>query len=403
MLAFFALMIDVSSCQKSFLTENQAGVKQKIFGKLPDGREVKSLTTRSMNCIPTVKHGKFGTMPDGREVAIFTLTNRNGLRSRVMDYGAILVSMEAPDRNGVFADITHGYDTLEGWLTNGPYFGATIGRFGNRIKDGKFMLDGKNYNLATNNAPGGIPCHLHGGIKGFDKVLWTAEILGPDSVAFDYLSADGEEGYPGKLYVKVIYTLTENNELIWAVRATTDAPTVVNVVHHTYWNISGDATSTVMNQILTLDADAYLPTNAGMIPTGEIAPVAGTPMDFTMSNIIGERIDGEFQALQFGSGYDHCWVLRPSEGLRRAAKVIDPVSGRVMEVLTDRPGIQFYTANFLDESTAGKNGVLYKRRSALCLETQDFPDSPNQPSFPSPVLNPGEIYQHTLVHRFSVE
>ena len=350
---------------------------------------------------PTVE--AFGTTPSGREVRRFTLTNRNGLRARVSDYGALLISMEAPDRDGELADLTHGFDTLAGWLTNGPYFGASIGRFGNRIKAGKFTLDGTEYTLATNNAPGGIPCHLHGGIRGFDKVLWHTEAVSPNSVTFSYVSVAGEEGYPGTLTARITYTLTDANELVWHAEATTDAPTIVNLVNHTYWNLSGDPTSTILDHVLTLAADAYLPTDAGLIPTGKIAPVAGTPLDFTLPTAIGERIEADFEALKFGAGYVHCWVLREGAGVCLAACVHDPKSGRVMEVLTDQPAVQFYAANFLDGITPGKGGVCYARRSALCLETEGFPDSPNHPEFPSPVLRPGETYRHTLVHRFSAE
>jgi aldose 1-epimerase len=285
-----------------------------------------------------------------------------------------------------------------------PYFGATVGRFGNRIKDGKFTLDGKQYTLATNNDPGGIPCHLHGGNTGFNKVMWTAQ---PDeaanAVTFTYVSKDGEEGYPGELTAKVTYTLTDDNELKWEATATTTAPTVLNLVHHSYWNLSGDPTSTINDHILTLAADHYLPTNAGLIPTGEKAPVAGTPMDFTQPTVIGARLNADFEALKLGGGYDHAWVLRPGDGVRLAARLKDPKSGRVLEVLSDKPAIQFYGGNFLDGTVAGKGGVKYPHRSACCLETENFPDAPNQPSFPSAVLRPGETYAHTMIHRFSAE
>ena len=359
--------------------------------------------TPDMSQSPAVKQEVFGTLPDGREVKIFTLTNKNGLEARVTEYGAILVSMKTPDASGKLADITLGYDTLDGWLGNTSYFGATVGRFGNRIKDGKFTLDGKQYTLATNNDPGGIPSHLHGGLKGFDKVLWSGKPAGDHSVEFTYLSKDGEEGYPGNLTVKVTYTLTDADELKWEAEATTDAPTIVNIVHHTYWNLAGDAATSINDHELMLAAPHYLPTNAGLIPTGEIAAVAGTPMDFTQSTAIGARVDAEFEALKLGGGYDHCWVLEKGEGVRLAARAKDPKSGRVMELLTDQPGIQFYGGNFLDGTITGKGGVKYGKRSGLCLETEGFPDSPNQPSFPSPVLRPGETYRHVMIHRFSAE
>ena len=342
-------------------------------------------------------------MPDGHPVKIYTLTNKDGLKARVTEYGAILVSMETPDKSGKLADLTHGYDTLEGWLTNTSYFGCTAGRFGNRIKDGKFTLDGKNYSLATNNHPGGIPCALHGGLKGFDKVLWSGKPVDGNAVEFTYTAKDGEEGYPGNLSVKVTYSLTNDNELKWEAKATTDAPTILNLVHHSYWNLSGDPTQTIHDEVLTLNAEAYLPTNAGLIPTGQIAPVAGTPMDFTQPMTIGDRIDADFEALKFGGGYDHAWVLKKGAGVRLAARLKDPTSGRVMEVSTDQPAIQFYCGNFLDGTVTGKGGVKYARRTALCLETEGFPDAPNQPSFPSSVLRPGETYEHTMIHKFSAE
>jgi aldose 1-epimerase len=359
--------------------------------------------TPDMVLAPAVKQELFGTLPDGREVKIFTLTNKNGLEARVTEYGAILVSMKTPDASGKLADITHGYDTLEGWLTNTSYFGATVGRFGNRIASGKFTLDGREFTLATNNDPGGIPCHLHGGLKGFDKVLWKGRPTDTNGVEFTYLSKDGEEGYPGNLTVKVTYTLNDDNELKWEARASTDAPTIINVVHHSYWNLSGDPHTSINDHVLTLNAPAYLPTNAGLIPTGEIAPVAGTPMDFTKPTVIGKRVEADFEALKFGGGYDHAWVLENTKGVRLAAKLKDPESGRVMEVSTDQPAVQFYGGNFLDGTAAGKGGVKYAKRTALCLETEGFPDAPNKPGFPSCVLRPGETYRHVMIHKFSAE
>lgn len=350
-----------------------------------------------------VKEEVYGAMPDGKTVKIFTLTNKNGLTAKVIEYGAILASMETPDKAGKTADITHGYDTLAGWLTNTSYFGSTVGRFGNRIKDGKFTLDGKEYKLATNNDPGGIPCHLHGGLKGFDKVLWSGKPTDSNGVEFTYLSKDGEEGYPGNLTIKVTYSLSEDNELKWEASATTDAPTILNVVHHSYWNLSGDPSKSINDNFLTLAAPNYLPTDIGLIPTGIIAPVAGTPMDFTKPTVIGERVEADFEALKFGGGYDHAWVLEKGSGVRFAARLKDPKSGRVMEISTDQPAIQFYGGNFLDGTVAGKGGVKYAKRTALCLETEGFPDSPNKSSFPSPVLRPGKTYHHVLIHKFSAE
>ncbi len=350
-----------------------------------------------------IQQETFGKMPDGREVLIFTLTNKHGLRARVTEFGASLVSMEVPDKSGALADITHGYETLDGWRSNNAYLGASVGRFANRIKDGKFTLDGKEYTLATNNEPGGMPSHLHGGNIGFDKVVWTGKAT-DTGVEFTYLSKDGEEGYPGNLTSFVTYTLTDDNELIWEARATTDAPTIVNLVHHTYWNLSGNPKSTINDHELTLHADHYLPTNAGLIPTGEIAPVVGTPMDFvSQPAIIGSRLNADFEALAFAGGYDHCWVLKEAEGLKPAARLKDPKTGRVMEISTDQPAIQFYGGNFLDGTIIGKQGIAYTHRTALCLETQKHPDAPNHEHFPNSILRPGEIYQHRMIHRFLAE
>lgn len=350
----------------------------------------------------------FGKMPDGREVRIFTLTNKDGMVAKVTEYGAILDSLQVPDSKGGLADVTLGYDTLEGWLGNTSYFGASVGRYGNRIAEGKFNLDGKDYTLATNNDPGGMPCHLHGGEVGFDKVLWSGEPFtekGGSGVTLTYVSPDGEEGYPGKLTTKVTYTLTDENELIWVAKAEVEgSATPVNIVHHSYWNLSSEPGSSINDHLLTLEADKFLPTNAGLIPTGERKAVEGTPFDFTKATAIGDRVEVEDEALEFAGGYDHCWVLREEPvdgGLISAAVLEDPKSGRRMEILTDQPGIQFYGGNFLDGSVEGKGGVRYPKRSGLCLETQVFPDSPNQPSFPSSILKPGEEYSHTMIHRFS--
>jgi len=341
-----------------------------------------------------------GTLPDGREARLFTLRNAKGTVAQVSEYGALLLSLKTADRQGNVADIALGYDSLAGWLTNHSYLGATVGRFGNRIKDGKFELDGQTYSLAKNNEPGGIPCHLHGGLKGFDKVLWRGEIQG-NSVIFRYQSAAGEEGYPGALDVTVTYTLNDDNELIWEASATTDAPTIINMVHHTYWNLSGDLSQTILDHVMQIEADHFLPTDAGLIPTGETQRVVGTPLDFTQPMVIGDRIDAPFEALTLAGGYDHCWVLRPAEGMKRAACVVHPASGRKMEVFTDQPAMQFYAGNFLDGTIEGKNGIKYQRRSGFCLETENYPDAPNHPHFPSCVLRPGETYRHRMIHRFS--
>ena len=351
---------------------------------------------------------EFGKMPDGQPVEIFTLTNNSGTEAKITEYGAILVSLRVADRDGKLADITHGYDDLAGWLTNTSYFGASVGRFGNRIAHGKFTLDGKEYSLATNSDPGGIPCALHGGLKGFDKVLWKGEgfdTADATGVRLTYISADGEEGYPGKLSVEITYTLNDNNELTWEAKATTDAPTVLNIVHHSYWNLSGDPETSINDHSLTLFAKDYLPTDAGLIPTGEPAPVAGTPMDFTNATAIGDRVDDEFEALKLGGGYDHAWVLGGEKDgdLTRAARLYDPTSGRIMEISTNQPVVQFYGGNFLDGTATGKGGVAYQKRTALCLETENWPDAPNNPKAPTAVLRPGETYHHIMVHKFSAK
>lgn len=361
----------------------------------------------------TLPAESFGNLSDGTEARIFTLKNGNGIIAKVSDFGATLVSVEVPDRDGKLADVTHGFDSVAGYAgPKNPYFGASVGRFGNRIAHGKFELDGEEYSLATNNSPGGIPCHLHGGEVGFNKRMWKLiHQESPDKVVFQYVSPAGEEGYPGELTATVSYTLTEKNELVWEATATTTAPTVVNLVHHSYWNLSGDPISTINDHELTLFADRYLPTDAGLIPTGELAPVTGTPMDFTEPHAIGERVGADFDALELGGGYDHCWVLTAPkpDGLALAARLKDPESGRVMEISTNQPAIQFYGGNFLNPADfqgdfeSGKGGIAYPHRSALCLETENFPDAPNKPAFPSPVLRPGEAYRHVMVHKFTAE
>ena len=361
------------------------------------------VTMSNLTSAADIETAVYGKLDDGREVKIFTLANAKGVTARVMEYGAILVGVEVPDSKGRTADVTLGYDTLSGWLGSPSYFGATVGRFGNRIAHGKFTLDGKEYSLATNNSPGGIPCHLHGGLKGFDKVLWRGETVrkaGARGVALTYASKDGEEGYPGTLQVRVTYWLTDANELIWEAEATTDKPTIVNLAHHTYWNLSGDPTKPITGHLLMLAADSYLPTDKGLIPTGKVAPVAGTPMDFRTPMAIGSRVNADFEALKLGGGYDHCWVLRSGIGTRLAARVTDPASGRIMEVLTDQPGVQFYCGNFLDGTVSGKKGVNIGFRTGLCLETEGFPDAPNHPDFPSTVLRPGQTYHYTMIVRF---
>ncbi len=350
----------------------------------------------------------YGTLPDGRPVKIWTLTNASGLEARITEFGAILVSLRAPDREGNFADLTLGYDRLEDWLENPPYFGATVGRFGNRIAHGKFTLDGREFTLATNNAPAGLPCAIHGGVEGFHKKLWKGESFrenGLCGVRLHYTSPDGEEGYPGELEVEVVYILNDANELIWEASARTQAPTVINLVHHSYWNLSGDPRRSIEDHELTLNASHYLATNAGLIPTGKRVPVAGTPLDFLQPTVIGKRINAEEEALQLAGGYDQAWLIDRQEAgaMVTAARLRDPQSGRVMTLSTNQPAVQFYSGNFLDGSIRGKGGVRYARRSGLCLETENWPDAPNQPEAPSALLRPGETYVHRMVHRFTVE
>jgi aldose 1-epimerase len=340
----------------------------------------------------------YGKMPDGREVHLYTLTNSNGMRVKLTDYGATTVSVEVPDSDGNVADVTLGYDTLEGWLGNTSYFGATVGRYANRIAGGTFELGGKTYTLATNDGDN----HLHGGEKGFDKHLWDAEIVQTDDgagVQFTRTSPDGEEGYPGTLQVTVLYSLTEDNEFKAEFTATTDKPTVVNLAHHTYWNLRGPAAGDVLGHELMLNADKYTPVDEGLIPTGELKAVEGTPFDFTEAKPIGKEIG------KVKGGYDHNFVLNGYEPgkVRLAARVTEPATGRVMEIHTDQPGIQFYSGNFLDGTITGKGGVAYERHDGFCLETQHYPDSPNQPDFPSVTLKPGETYKHVMIHAFSAE
>lgn len=336
------------------------------------------------------------------EFETFVLENESGMRVQILEYGAILASLVVPDRDGIRKDVTLGYDSPAGWMTNTEYLGATVGRFGNRIAKGRFSLDGTSYALATNDAPGGMPCHLHGGTRGFDKVFWRGEKT-ERGVRLSYTSPAGEEGYPGTLEAVVTYELTDDDRLIWRAVATTDAPTIVNLVHHSYWNLSGDPSTSINDHELVLSADRYLPTNAGLIPTGERAPVHGTPMDFTTPAAIGSRVDADFEALRHGSGYDHAWVLNggESQSVRPAAELYDAKTGREMRVSTNQPAIHFYGGNFLDGQVVGKRGVQYEHRCGLALETENFPDAPNQPTFPSAILRPGETYEHVMIHEFS--
>ena len=343
---------------------------------------------------------EYGKTDDGRVVHEYVLTNKNGLRVKLITWGATLTSVETPDKNGKLANITLGFDKLAGYTQRHPYFGSTVGRYGNRIAKGKFTLDGETYTLATNNGPN----HLHGGKVGFDMVLWDAvETKTDNSVGakFYYLSKDGEEGYPGNLKTSVTYSLTDANELKIDYTATTDKATVINLTNHAYWNLAGAGSGDILKHQLMLNADKWIPTDETSIPTGELASVKGTAMDFTTMHAIGDNIAELKKPPHTTKGYDHCYVLRGQSGkLELAAKVKEPTSGRTMEIYTTEPGIQLYCGNFLDGSPAGNN---HKQHDAFCLETQHYPDSPNQPSFPSTVLKPGATYKSQTVHKFGVE
>ena len=356
-------------------------------------------------CAEPPKPEPFGKTADGTPVEVFTLTNKHGLKLRAMTYGAIVLSLEAPDRHGQNADVVLGFNTLADYLTKSPYFGAVVGRYGNRIANGKFTVDGQEYTLATNNSPGGIKCSLHGGLKGFDKVVWHGEPLareGAQGVNFNYTSMDGEEGYPGNINISVTYWLTDDNEWRIEYESICDKATPVNLTQHTYFNLKGEGNGDILDHELTLKASKFTLVTAGLIPTGELRSVTGTPFDFTTSHRIGERIDVDDEQLKFGGGYDLNWVLDNQNGrLASAALVEEPTTGRVLEVLTSEPGIQFYTGNFLDGKITGKSGRPYRGRNAFCLETQHYPDSPNQPSFPSTILKAGQPLHSTTVYRFS--
>lgn len=340
----------------------------------------------------------FGKLPDGREVYRYVLRNSNGLEVHAINYGGIITHIKAPDKAGNMGDIVLGYDSLQGYLKETPYFGAVVGRYGNRIANGKFSLDGREYTLVQNNNGQ----HLHGGTKGFDKVFWNIEPQGGSKIMLTYRSADGEEGYPGNLDVQVEYELTDTNELRISYAATTDKKTVVNLTQHTYFNLTGNASSDILSHELQLNADRFIPVSRTLIPLGELAPVKGTPFDFTTFTPVGQRIEAVHPQLQFAGGYDHCWVLSSTDSVKNAGSLYDPSSGRVVEVMTTEPGIQFYSGNFLTGSITGKGGVVYKRRWGLCLETEHFPDSPNQKQFPSVVLNPGETYRTFTAYRFGI-
>lgn len=336
----------------------------------------------------------------GKETGLYTLKNRKGLIAQITNYGAIIVSIYIPDRSGAMADIVQGYDTIQEYINgNGPYMGAICGRCANRIAKGKFNLLDKEYTLAINNGPN----HLHGGLKGFSMKVWDVISASSSSVRMEYLSVDGEEGYPGNLKVSVTYTLTDNDELKIDYSATTDKTTVINLASHSYFNLAGEGSGSIYDHELIINGIFYTPTDETSVPTGEICRVEGTPMDFRVPKRIGKDIDVDNVQLKYGAGYDHNWVLRHRTGtLGLAAAVKDPVSGRIMEIYTTQPGVQFYTANWIDNEP-GKSGKNYGRRWSFCLETQHFADAINKPHFPSTILNPGESYKHTCIHKFSYQ
>jgi aldose 1-epimerase len=343
----------------------------------------------------------FGKTKEGVEVSLFTLRNAHGAEARISNYGGIVVSMKVPDRNGKLGDVVLGYDTLDGYLKETPYFGALIGRYGNRIARGRFTLDGQVYTLATNNYPNA----LHGGVKGFDKVVWQPTIVAsPDgpSLKLTYVSKDGEEGYPGNLSVTVVYTLLEDDALRVDYTATTDKETVVNLTQHSYFNLAGKGD--ILGHVVMMPAEKFTPVDSTLIPTGELRPVAGTPFDFRTPTAIGARINQDDEQLKFGKGYDHNWVFNKQTGeLTQMARVYEPTTGRVLEVYSTEPGLQFYSGNFLDGTITGKGGWVYQFRNAFCMEPQHFPDSPNKPEFPTVVLKPGQTYKNLIIYKFSVQ
>ena len=334
----------------------------------------------------------------GFGIDIYTLTNGHGLEARIMTYGGTVVSLKTPDKDGKMGDIVLGFDSLAGYLGDEPFFGALIGRYGNRIGHAQFKLNGVTYNLEKNDGDNS----LHGGFRGFDKRVWAAKQTADGGLELTYVSKDGEGGYPGTLTAVAVYHLTDANELRIDYTATTDKDTVVNLTNHSYFNLNGEGNGDILGHTMMINADRFTPVDAGLIPTGELRPVKGTPFDFTTATAIGARIEQNDEQLKLGKGYDHNWVLN-GRGLRVAARVEGPLSGRVMEVLTDQPGVQFYTGNFLDGSIKGKGGKVYGRRFGFCLETQHFPDSPNKPAFPSTELKPGQKLQSTTIFRFTAK
>ena len=390
-LYFFTICLLLISC-------NQKKHNSKLIESTPIQDMVESTHLKS-----NINPENFEAKIDGEKTKLFVLKNKNGLEATFTNFGQRLVSLMVPDKNGVFDDVVLGFSNLEGYKTaRGNYFGATIGRYGNRIAKGEFVIDKIKYTLAVNNGKN----HIHGGLKGFNNVVWDANQTNSDEIEFSRISPDMEEGYPGNLTVSVHYKLTDDNELQINYKATTDKPTIVNLTNHSFFNLAGEGNGNVNNHLLTINADSYTPVNQDLIPTGKIEKVKGTPFDFTTEKPIGQDLDKENQQLEYSKGYDQNFVLngapKNKNGLVLAAKVTEPNSGRVMEVFTNEPGIQFYESNFLDGGAMGKSGKPYIYRGALCLETQHFPNSPNQPNFPSTLLRPNEVYLSTCVYKFSV-
>ena len=349
----------------------------------------------------SMKKQSFGQTADGEPIDVYKLTNRNGIEMQVLSYGGIVMSLKTPDRTGKLSDIVLGFDHIDDYLNHNPYFGALIGRYGNRIADGKFSLQGHDFQLTRNNGDN----HLHGGWRGFDKVIWTVQQTGSltgVSLAMSYISKDGEEGYPGNLMINVVYTLTDEDEWQIDYRAATDTETIINLTQHSYFNLAG--AGNVLDHELLINAEQFTPVGEGLIPTGELREVKGTSMDFTHPTTIGAQINKPDEQLRIAGGYDHNWVLRKSrDGKRLAATVFEPQSGRELEIYTTEPGLQFYSGNFLDGSLIGKGGKRYDKHAGFCLETQHFPDSPNHANFPATTLQPGEIYRTTTVYKFLVQ
>ncbi len=357
--------------------------------------------TKPDNGIILIDNASFGTTVNGKDVKLYTIKNSNGLVSQITNWGGRVVNLWVPDKNGQFADVSVGFKTAEEYINNNEnFYGAIIGRYGNRIGNAQFVIEEDTFKLDVNN---GVNT-LHGGAKGFFKHVWDVNQVADNKLELSYTSVDGEEGFPGNVDVKVTYELTNDNELKIEYFATTDKTTHVNLTNHTYFNLGGEASGTINDNILSINADAYTPVDGGLIPTGEIAPVAGTPFDFTTPTVIGDRVNDENEQLKLGGGYDHNWVLnKEGDEVSLAAALKDPESGRVMEVYTNEPGIQFYGGNFIDNKDMGKYGKTLNYREALCLETQHFPDTPNQPDFPSTLLNPGDKYYSTCIYKFKAE